>query len=104
VIDVELALVNLSGLQIQREGLLNALETAKLSNELSKRRYQQGLTSILAVLETQRSLNAAEQNLILTEQALANAQIDLFLSRGGDWSGEDGRSADLETLLFTDGE
>ncbi|MEO1786682.1 MAG: efflux transporter outer membrane subunit [Pseudomonadota bacterium] len=104
VIDVELALVNLSGLQIQREGFLNALETAKLSNELSQGRYQQGLTSILAVLETQRSLNAAEQNLILTEQALANAQIDLFLSLGGDWSGEDGPAADLETLLFTDGE
>ncbi|MEL6569340.1 MAG: TolC family protein [Pseudomonadota bacterium] len=87
VIDVELALAELAGLQEQKLRLDAALATARLSNELAQGRYRQGLTSILAVLETQRSLNAAEQNVILTEQAIANAQIDLFLSLGGNWTG-----------------
>ena len=87
VIDVELALSDLPGLETQRDQLNEALKTARLSNELAQGRYQQGLTSLLSVLETQRSLNVAEQNLILTEQAILNARIDLFLSLGGDWSG-----------------
>ena len=88
VIDVEIALSDLAGLERQREQLVAALETAALSDELAQGRYRQGLTSILSVLETQRSLNSAQQNLILTEQSLANAQIDLFFSLGGDWSGQ----------------
>lgn len=87
VVDVEIALENLTGLSEQKDRLDAAIASARLSNELVQNRYRQGLVSILAVLETQRSLNAAEQNLILTEQALANAQVDLFLSLGGDWTG-----------------
>ncbi|MEO0982837.1 MAG: TolC family protein [Pseudomonadota bacterium] len=87
VVDVELALADLSGLDQQRQRTVAALETARISNELAQGRYEQGLTSILSVLETQRSLNASEQTLILTDQAIANARIDLFLSLGGDWFG-----------------
>lgn len=85
MIDVEIALADVHGLEEQRRQLELAVKTAKLSNELAQGRYGQGLTSILAVLETQRSLNAAEQNLLLTDQAIANARVDLFLSLGGDW-------------------
>ncbi|MEM9939416.1 MAG: efflux transporter outer membrane subunit [Pseudomonadota bacterium] len=97
VIDVELALADLAGLEEQRIQLEAALETAALSNELAQGRYRQGLNSILSVLETQRSLNAAEQNLLLIDQSLANARIDLFLSLGGNWSGEDAVSGVAET-------
>ncbi len=88
VTDVEIALAELAGLEEQKLRVDAALATARLSNELALGRYRQGLSSILATLETQRSLDAAEQNLILTEQAIANARIDLFLSLGGDWTGE----------------
>lgn len=87
VVDVEIALAELAGLHQQKQLLDAALETARLSNEIAKGRYGQGLISILAVLETQRSLNAVEQNVILTDQAIANARIDLYLSLGGDWAG-----------------
>lgn len=97
VVDVEIALAELAGLEAQKELLEASLETARLSNELAQGRYRQGLISILAVLETQRSLNAAEQNIILTDQAIANARIDLFLSLGGDWTGETSRSATVDT-------
>lgn len=96
VIDVEIALAELAGLRAQKQQLEAALETARLSNEIVQGRYRQGLISILAVLETQRSLNAAEQNIILTDQAIANASIDLFLSLGGDWTGETPASEPVE--------
>ncbi len=85
VIDVETTLAQLVGLSEQRDRLVNAVASAKTSNDIAQSRYRQGLASILAVLETQRSLNNAQRNLILSEQALLNAQIDLFLSLGGDW-------------------
>ena len=88
VMDAEIALAELAGLREQKDLLAASLETAKLSNELAQGRYRQGLISILSVLETQRSLDAAEQNIILTDQAVANARIDIFLSLGGDWPGE----------------
>lgn len=85
VIDVETTLAQLAGIGQQRDRLVNAVASAKTSNDIAQMRYRQGLASILAVLETQRSLNNAQRNLILTEQALLNAQIDLFLSLGGEW-------------------
>jgi len=86
LIDVETSLANLAGLAEQRERLVDAVSSAQTSNDIAQTRYRQGLASILSVLETQRSLNNARQNLILTEQALLNARIDLYLSLGGDWS------------------
>tara|TARA_R110000803_G_scaffold210336_1_gene281852 strand:- start:29115 stop:30581 length:1467 start_codon:yes stop_codon:yes gene_type:complete len=101
VVDVEIALENLNGLTGQKARLEAAVASARLSNELVQNRYRQGLVSILAVLETQRSLNAAEQNLILTEQTLANAQVDLFLSLGGDWTGVAAPSAEASAASTT---
>lgn len=86
VIDVETALVSLEGLTRQLDRSRAAVLTARQSNDLVEFRYRQGLSSLLSVLETQRSLNTARQSLILTEQSLANAQIDLFVSLGGDWT------------------
>lgn len=88
VIDVELTLAELKGLEAQLSGLKLNIKTAKLSNNLVQERFQQGLTSILAVLETQRSLNSAQQNLILTEQAISNAKVDLYFNFGGNWTGQ----------------
>ena len=101
LVDVEIALKNLSGLTEQKARLEAAIASARLSNTLVQDRYRQGLVSILAVLETQRSLNAAEQNLISTEQALANAEVDLFLSLGGDWTGVAAPSAETSAPANT---
>ncbi len=86
VIDVETALVSLEGLTRQLERSKAAVDTARQSNDLALYRYRQGLASLLLVLEAQRSLNSARQNLIVSKQTLVNAQIDLFVSLGGDWT------------------
>ncbi|MEN0651761.1 MULTISPECIES: TolC family protein [Hyphobacterium] len=83
--DVETALVQQSGLIRQLEQLDAALRSAEISNQIAQDRYRQGLIPLLSVLETQRSLNAARLNIILTEQALILARIDLHQSLGGRW-------------------
>jgi len=83
--EVETALVQQSGLIRQLEQLDAALRSARISNQIAQDRYRQGLISLLSVLETQRSLNAARLNIILTEQALILARIDLHQSLGGQW-------------------
>ncbi|MEM7613045.1 MAG: efflux transporter outer membrane subunit [Pseudomonadota bacterium] len=85
VIDVETALLSIDRLTQQVERSRAAVATAESSNQLVQSRYRQGLSSLLAVLETQRSLNSTRQSLIQSEQALANAQVDLFVSLGGNW-------------------
>jgi NodT family efflux transporter outer membrane factor (OMF) lipoprotein len=88
LVDVESALVEIAGLTEQVSRLKSNVATAEKSNQITDNRYRQGLDTILSLLETQRSLNAARENLILTEQALINARITLFLSLGGVWFDE----------------
>lgn len=95
MIDVELALAEIVGLELQIDGLHAALKTAQTSNQITQNRYQQGLTSLLAVLETQRSLNSVQSNIILNEQAMLNAKIDLALSLGGNWHSKS--ASEIET-------
>ena len=85
LVDVETALVEIAGLTEQVKRLENNVASAELSNQLAQNRYRRGLDTILSVLETQRGLNAARENLILAEQALFNARINLYFSLGGVW-------------------
>lgn len=83
--EVETALVQQAGLIRELEQLDAVLRSAEISNRIAQDRYRQGLIPLLSVLETQRSLNAARLNIILTEQALIVARIDLHQSLGGQW-------------------
>lgn len=86
VADVESALLLEAAYRAQAERLETNVEAAGLADELSQNRYRQGLSSLLTVLEAQRSLNSARESLILAEQAWLQARIDLYLALGGDWT------------------
>lgn len=83
--EVENALARQAGSLRELEQLKNALNSARDANELAQNRYRQGLLPLLSVLETQRALTNAQQNIILAEQRLLDARIDLYLSLGGVW-------------------
>ena len=85
LIDVEQAAAQLTGINDQLKRLDANVASARLSDEITQNRYRRGLGTLLSILESQRTLNAARQSLILTEQAYLNAYIDLFLSLGGSW-------------------
>ena len=85
LIDVEQAVAQLVGINEQLKRLDDNVASAALSDQLVQNRYRRGLGTLLSILESQRTLNVARQNLILTEQAYLNAYIDLFFSLGGSW-------------------
>lgn len=86
--DVERALRLEAAYRDRTERLEENVRAAALANELSQNRYRQGLSSLLTVLEAQRSLNNARESLILAEQAWLESRIDLYLALGGDWTSE----------------
>ena len=85
LIDVEQAVAQLVGINEQLKRLDDNVASAALSDKITQNRYRRGLGTLLSILESQRTLNVARQNLILTEQAYLNAYIDLFFSLGGAW-------------------
>ena len=58
------------------------------SNTLSRARFAQGVDSYLAVLDSQRSLYSAQQNLIGTRLSRVSNLVTLYKVLGGGWSEE----------------
>ena len=63
-------------------------KAARNANELSKDRYDQGITSYLEVLETERQLFSAELDLSELKQQYLSAYVGLYKALGGGWISE----------------
>lgn len=83
--EVETALAQQAGLLDELSQLRKALHSAEKSNQIAQDRYRQGLQPLLSILETQRGLNNAQLNIVLAEQQILEARINLHLSLGGSW-------------------
>lgn len=92
--DVETALVQQRGLLEELQQLRRALAAAENANEIAQLRYRQGLLPLLSVLEAQRALVGAQQGILSTEQSLLESRINLHLSLGGSWFGDDRAPSD----------
>ena len=66
-----------------QQSLVNA--TAE-SDQLSRARFSRGVDSYLAVLDSQRSLYGAQQNLIGTRLSRMSNLVTLYKVLGGGWS------------------
>ena len=93
--EVEDALAGEQALQTQLRHVQQRLTEAKAAEELSRQRYQQGITGILTVLVSERSRRAAEEQLTLLKGQIWTTRVNLYLALGGDWNSqektEDGR-------------
>jgi multidrug efflux system outer membrane protein len=83
--EVEDALVSEQMLQNQLQHADEQFREAKAAEELSKERYQQGLTGFLVVLETERRRRIAEEQLTILKGQIWIARVNLYLALGGDW-------------------
>jgi multidrug efflux system outer membrane protein len=83
--EVEDALVEVKTYNLQVESLNRQVEAARNANGLSNYRYQQGITSYLEVLETERQLFGAELELSELNQLRFNAYVRLYKALGGGW-------------------
>lgn len=83
--EVEDALVSEQMLQTQLEHVQRQFMEAKAAEQLSRQRYQRGVESILAVLESERRRRIAEEQLTILKGQIWTTRVNLYLALGGDW-------------------
>jgi len=69
----------------RRDSLSSAVAANRRSVELATERYTSGLESFLSVLDAQRSMYAAEDQLVQSQRSVAVALIAVYKALGGGW-------------------
>jgi len=87
--EVEDALTREQLLQVQIEHTRLQHEESKAAEELSRRRYERGVETLLTVLEAERNRRIAEEQLTILEGQIWTTRVALHLALGGDWVGAD---------------
>lgn len=85
--EVEDALASEKLLLVQVEHRRLQFEESKAAEELSRRRYELGVESLLTVLEAERNRRMAEEQLTILQSQIWATRINLHLALGGDWAG-----------------
>ncbi|WP_137807827.1 efflux transporter outer membrane subunit [Pseudomonas sp. G(2018)] len=83
--DVEKALNNIRGLDEQRQWQSEELRQAQTAFDIAQSRYQAGAEDLLTVLETQRTLYAAQDLNVQLRLSRLQASIALYKALGGGW-------------------
>lgn len=87
--EVENALVAVSGARQQKHALDAASVAARTAAELARNQYTAGLISYQAVLETERTVLAIDDERVSVEAKVATSTIRLFKALGGGWQASD---------------
>jgi outer membrane protein TolC len=83
--DVENALVAYSNEQTRRGSLNETVTANRQALELAQERYTQGVADFLNVLDAQRSLYQAEDDLVESDKTVSQNLIALYKALGGGW-------------------
>ncbi|KIP93412.1 efflux transporter outer membrane subunit [Pseudomonas fluorescens] len=83
--DVEKALSSIRGLDEQRQWQSEELTQAQTAFDIAQSRYQAGAEDLLTVLQTQRTLYAAQDLNVQLRQSRLQASIALYKALGGGW-------------------
>lgn len=83
--DVEKALNSIRGLDQQRRWQSEELNQAQSAFNIAQSRYQAGAEDLLTVLETQRTLYAAQDQNVQLRLSRMQASIALYKALGGGW-------------------
>lgn len=83
--DVEKALSSIRGLDEQRQWQSEELNQAQTAFDIAQSRYQAGAEDLLTVLQTQRTLYAAQDLNVQLRLARLQASIALYKALGGGW-------------------
>jgi outer membrane protein TolC len=71
----------------RRESLRASVAANRRALELATERYTSGLENFLSVLDAQRSVYAAEDQLVQSERNAAVTLIAVYKALGGGWTG-----------------
>jgi len=94
--EVEDALVAIDTFRRQVEAVTRQVAAARNANELSNYRYDQGITSYLEVLETERQLFSAELDLSELIRSQLNAYVGLYKALGGGWIADEAAATEMQ--------
>ena len=83
--DVEKALSTIRGLDEQRQWQSEELSQAQTAFDIAQSRYQAGAEDLLTVLQTQRTLYAAQDMNVQLRLSRLQASIALYKALGGGW-------------------
>jgi NodT family efflux transporter outer membrane factor (OMF) lipoprotein len=83
--DVENALVSYAKEQVRYRSLMDAVVANRRALALADELYKNGLVDFLNVLDSQRSLYAAEDDLTRSEATMATNLVALYKALGGGW-------------------
>lgn len=83
--EVEDALTAYSREQVRRQMLTDSVEANQRAVTLATQRYTAGLTDFLSVLDAERSLYAAEDQLVQSNRAVSEDLVALYKALGGGW-------------------
>ena len=87
--EVEDALAEIATYSEELSAIDRQQKAAKNANDLSKKRYDKGVSSYLEVLDTERTLFDAELQLSELQQQYLNAYVNLYKALGGGWISRD---------------
>ncbi|MDW7693168.1 efflux transporter outer membrane subunit [Flammeovirgaceae bacterium SG7u.111] len=91
--EVEDALVEIQTLKDELQARRDHVAAAQNAQELSKERYDKGVTSFLELIESQRQAFEAQLSLSETTQKLFNGYVKLYKALGGGWLSEEESNA-----------
>jgi multidrug efflux system outer membrane protein len=83
--DVDDSLVSFNREQVRLEALRGAVAANQKAVDLSTELFEKGSTDFLSVLDAQRSLFAAEDSMVQSEQQVTVDLIALYKALGGGW-------------------
>ena len=91
--ETEDALISITTYKDQLEAVVRQRDAAANAAMLSRARYDEGLTSYLEVLDSERTLFDASLNASATLQARLNSYVDLYKALGGGWISREEKTA-----------
>jgi NodT family efflux transporter outer membrane factor (OMF) lipoprotein len=83
--DVEDALTAYAKGQLRRQSLADAVASNRRAVELSRELYTRGLVDFLSVLESERSLFTAEEQIAQSDRTVGVSLVSLYKALGGGW-------------------
>jgi outer membrane protein TolC len=87
--ETQSALVSYAREQRRRAALTEAVNTNQRAVVLATRRYNQGLTDFLSVLDAERSLFSSQDALVQSNRTVATDAVALYKALGGGWELEE---------------
>lgn len=102
--DVEDSLQSYAAAMRQQDALSAALGSAQLTETRSLEQYKAGLASYINVLDADRTLASAQDQLAQSEQSRVQALVSVYKALGGGWQSGEAQLSSQMSLANTNGD